>query len=156
MKKKIFYIAGIMIPALLLLSDCAPAAAEPEEIAPPAETPEEAMESDEEAEEKAPPAGTPEVDVEEEGAIMEEMDPSVDMSDQAIENSMVAVDMVYSSGPGWIVIHGDDGGSLGQVVGHVAVQDGENTDVMVKVDEAAATDTLYAMLYLDAGEGLIS
>lgn len=84
--------------------------------------------------------------------MMEEMDPGVEVSDQAIENGNVSVDMVYSSGPGWIVIHADDGGSPGPVIGFAAVQDGENSDVMVEVDESAATDTLFAMLHTDAGQ----
>jgi len=84
--------------------------------------------------------------------MMEEMDPSLEVSDQAIENGNVSVDMVYSSGLGWIVIHADDNGSPGPVIGYAAVQDGETLDVMVEVDEDAATQTLFAMLHTDAGQ----
>ena len=78
--------------------------------------------------------------------------PSVTVSDQAIENGMVTVDQVVSDGQGWIVIHAQQDGAPGPVIGHAAVQDGENNDVSVEIDVANATETLYAMLHTDAGE----
>jgi hypothetical protein len=81
----------------------------------------------------------------------EAMTPSVTVSDQAIESGTVTVGAVVSDGPGWIVIHADDDGAPGPVVGHAAVSDGENTDVTVDIDTEAATETLYAMLHTDAG-----
>jgi LPXTG-motif cell wall-anchored protein len=78
--------------------------------------------------------------------------PSVTVSDQAIENDMVTVDEVVSDGQGWIVIHADQDGTIGPVIGWAAVQDGTNTDVSVEIDTANATETLYAMLHTDAGE----
>jgi hypothetical protein len=77
--------------------------------------------------------------------------PSVTVEDQAIENGQVTVTRVYSDGPGWIVIHADDAGSPGSVIGQTAVEDGENTDVVVEIDNEAATETLYAMLHEDTG-----
>jgi LPXTG-motif cell wall-anchored protein len=78
--------------------------------------------------------------------------PSVTVSDQAIENGTVTVDQVVSDGQGWIVIHAQQDGAPGPVIGHAAVQDGENNDVSVQIDVANATDTLYAMLHTDAGQ----
>ncbi len=78
--------------------------------------------------------------------------PSVTVNDQAVVDSTVTVAEVISDGPGWIVIHAQENGKPGPVIGHTAVSGGENTDVMVEVDVAQATETLYAMLHTDAGE----
>ena len=77
--------------------------------------------------------------------------PSVTVADQAITDGMVTVAEVVSQGPGWIVIHAQADGKPGPIIGYEAVVDGANQDVMVQVDAAAATDTLYAMLHTDAG-----
>lgn len=147
--KKTIFVLSILMASVLLFSACAPVAAEPEEVAPPAETPAEVMESDEEADEMAPPAGTPEAGEEEEGAMMMEA-PYVEVNDQTLADGTVTIAGVGSDGPGWIVIHADDGGP-GPVVGYAAVTDGNNTDVVVEIDTEAATETLYAMLHTDAG-----
>lgn len=77
--------------------------------------------------------------------------PAVEVSDQAIEDGTVTVDRVVSDGPGWIVIHADNNGAPGDVIGWAAVEDGENLDVVVEIDVDAATETLYAMLHADLG-----
>lgn len=82
----------------------------------------------------------------------QDMTPSVTVNDQPIEEGMVTVATVVSDGPGWIVIHADEEGAPGPVIGQAAVEDGENTDVMVEIDTEAATETLYAMLHEDSGE----
>ncbi|MEJ2208641.1 MAG: LPXTG cell wall anchor domain-containing protein [Anaerolineae bacterium] len=84
--------------------------------------------------------------------VQAQMTPSVEVSDQEIVNDTVTVDKVVSDGPGWIVIHADDNGSPGTVIGHSAVQDGENLDVSVPISTTQATETLYAMLHTDAGQ----
>ena len=86
-----------------------------------------------------------------EESAMEEIMPGVVVSDHTIENSMVTIDLVSSSGPGWIVIHIDNEGAPGPVIGYAAVQNGENMDVKVEIDEETATDMLYAMLHTDMG-----
>jgi len=82
----------------------------------------------------------------------QEVTPSVTVSDQAIEDAMVTVDSVVSDGQGWIVIHADEDGAPGAVIGQAAVSDGENTDVAVEIDVSQATETLHAMLHTDSGE----
>lgn len=77
--------------------------------------------------------------------------PSVTVNDQAIQNNSVTIARVVSDGAGWIVIHADQNGAPGPDVGHAAVSDGENNDVVVTIDMARATSTLYAMLHTDAG-----
>lgn len=77
--------------------------------------------------------------------------PSVTVNDQEIVDGMVTVAEVVSAGPGWIVIHVDNAGSPGPVIGHAAVVEGSNMDVRVEIDASQATETLYAMLHTDAG-----
>jgi predicted lipoprotein with Yx(FWY)xxD motif len=81
----------------------------------------------------------------------EEVTPFVEVSDQDIVDDSVTIAEVVSSGPGWLVIHAEADGNPGPVLGYTAVEDGENTDVVVEIDAAQATDTLYAMLHTDAG-----
>lgn len=78
--------------------------------------------------------------------------PSVTVENQEIVDGTVTVAQVVAAQDGWIVIHADDGGTFGAVIGHAAVTAGTNTDVTVTIDTAAATETLYAMLHVDAGE----
>ncbi|OGO04727.1 MAG: hypothetical protein A2Y73_07070 [Chloroflexi bacterium RBG_13_56_8] len=77
--------------------------------------------------------------------------PSVTVNDQEIQDGTVTVATIVSDGPGWMVIHADNNGAPGPVIGHTAVMDGENTDVVVDIDVDAATETLYAMLHSDLG-----
>jgi hypothetical protein len=84
-------------------------------------------------------------------SVAAQMTPSVTVSDQAIANGTVTVASVDSDGPGWIVIHTQQDGAPGPIIGHAPVSDGSNSDVVVEVDAAAATDTLFAMLHTDAG-----
>ena len=77
--------------------------------------------------------------------------PSVTVADQPITNDTVAIADVFSAGPGWIVIHADKSGSPGPVLGHAAVKDGDNKDVVVTLAAEGRTPTLYAMLHTDAG-----
>ncbi len=81
------------------------------------------------------------------------MTPSVAVEEQAVENGTVTVPEVVAAEAGWIVIHADNGsGAPGPVIGQTAVEVGINSDVVVEIDADAATDTLHAMLHVDAGE----
>ena len=64
----------------------------------------------------------------------------------------VTVAKVYSAGPGWIVIHAQQDEKPGPVLGQTRVDDGENSDIVVQLNTAGVTPTLYAMLHTDAGE----
>ena len=79
------------------------------------------------------------------------MTPSVTVSDQPITNDTVTIAKVVNNGPGWIAIHADNNGAPGPVLGHAAVKDGENDNVVVTLAAAGRTPTLYAMLHTDAG-----
>lgn len=78
--------------------------------------------------------------------------PSVTVSDQAVIDDSITLTEVVSDGPGWIVIHAQQDGAPGPVVGYAQVMDGSNLDVVVNIDITVATETLYAMLHTDAGE----
>ncbi len=79
--------------------------------------------------------------------------PSVSVSDQRLaDDTQVEVDEVRASGPGWIVIHKNDDGSPGAVIGQTQVEEGTNSDVTVELSEEASNQqTLYAMLHADTG-----
>jgi hypothetical protein len=86
-------------------------------------------------------------------AAQDAMTPAVEVSDQVVVDGMVTVSKVVSDGPGFMVIHADNGeGSFGPVIGFRWVNPGENFNVRVRIDAAAATSTLYAMLHLDDNE----
>ncbi len=78
--------------------------------------------------------------------------PSVTAAAQEIIGGSVTISEVVSDGPGWLVIHAQADGKPGPILGYSAVSDGENRDVTVQIDAANATETLYAMLHIDAGE----
>ena len=78
--------------------------------------------------------------------------PSVVVEDQSIESGQVTIASVVSDGAGWLVVHAQVDGKPGPILGFSPVDDGENSAVLVEIDAANATETLYAMLHTDAGE----
>jgi hypothetical protein len=78
--------------------------------------------------------------------------PSVTVTDQDSDGSSVTIDSVVAAVPGWIVIHLDNNGSPGPVIGQSAVEVGDNGNVTVSLDPALDADTsLWAMLHVDEG-----
>jgi subtilisin-like proprotein convertase family protein len=81
--------------------------------------------------------------------------PSVTAADQTLDDlsTIVMVPEAVSDGPGFMVIHEDNGtGGIGGVIGHAALTDGVNTNVEVELERPATNgETLYAMLHRDAG-----
>jgi len=89
--------------------------------------------------------------------------PSIGISDQAIlgsdatmgetETAVLVADGVLSDGPGWLVVHADDGsGAPGAVIGFAPVMDGYNSDVMVELAIEDVTPVVFPMLHVDTGE----
>jgi len=80
--------------------------------------------------------------------------PQVKAVDQTlIDGNKVKIDLVTSSGPGWLVIYTlNDAGQPVQPIGQAPIKDGENRDVTVQVDPSRATGTLYAQLHVDHGQ----
>ena len=105
----------------------------PEPTEAPAETEDELTEAD--AEEEAPMISN---------AVM--------TADQALgEGATVTIASVTSDTAGWLVIHAQADGKPGPILGKTMISAGENSDVIVEIDTAGATETLYAMLHVDAG-----
>ena len=77
--------------------------------------------------------------------------PMVAVRDQDATAGTVMIEQIIAADPGWIVIHTEQNGGPGPVVGYVGVPAGLSNDVVVEIDTAAATPRLYAMLHADAG-----
>jgi predicted lipoprotein with Yx(FWY)xxD motif len=90
----------------------------------------------------------PEEEAVEEPAVLN----TVTVTDQELgSGNTVTVANVTTDSAGWLVIHAQAGGSPGPIVGFAPVETGENSDVLVNIEAAGATETLYAMLHVDAG-----
>ncbi len=75
--------------------------------------------------------------------------PDVFVLDQPLVNGEIVVERVVSDGPGWLVVHFDDDGDLGLIIGFVPLVDGVNEVVTVPLVETAVTDELFIMLHSD-------
>lgn len=82
----------------------------------------------------------------------EQLTPSVTVSDQDAGEGTVTISEVVADSPGWLVIHVTKDGAPGPVIGRAAVEPGANPDVVVEIDLNRATQQLFAMLHLDAGQ----
>ena len=76
---------------------------------------------------------------------------NVDPASLQIVDGVLTVPSITSSSAGWLVVHADDGGTFGPVIGYAALAEGENTDVAVEIDADAATETIHLMLHEDGG-----
>ncbi len=79
------------------------------------------------------------------------MQPMLKVSNQQVVNGTVKIDDVVSAGPGWVVIYTVTNGQPDQNIGYTHVNDGDNPNVIVKIDTTKPVDTLYAMYHTDAG-----
>jgi len=76
----------------------------------------------------------------------------IQMADQPVaDDNTVVADTVVMDGPGWLVIHADNGGKPGPVLGHTAVHAGRNANVSVEISADGRTDSLWPMLHEDTG-----
>lgn len=78
--------------------------------------------------------------------------PQVIVNDQVSTDGTVTIAQANSAAEGFLVIHADDDGSFGAVIGHAPLYPGANYNVVVDIDTTQATSTLYAMLHEDTGE----
>lgn len=76
----------------------------------------------------------------------------ITVRDQQIEDSRVVVDSVNAPENSWLVIHRDENGQPGEVIGYTDLSEGANSNVRVQVNSQRVTNTLYAMLHKDEGE----
>lgn len=80
------------------------------------------------------------------------LQPSITVSNQAIESAMITVDQVISNGAWWLVIHRQNpDGSMGDPIGATLLKNGVNKNVVVKLDLLNATPILFATLNEDHG-----
>ncbi len=81
------------------------------------------------------------------------MAPSVEASDQTVENGIVAADKVTAGENGWLVVHRTDAEMKpGPVVGYAPLRKGDNMDVAAILQEdVAAGDMLMLMVHSEAG-----
>jgi predicted lipoprotein with Yx(FWY)xxD motif len=77
--------------------------------------------------------------------------PSVTVNDQQYDGTSVVVADAVSAGPGWMVIHAQANGNIGDPIGETQLNSGDNKNIVVKIDPTKATPVLYAMLHVDAG-----
>lgn len=76
---------------------------------------------------------------------------AINTEDQEIKNGKIAVKQVSAESDAWIVIHADNNGKPGAILGQSKIQAGANTNVEVDINISKVTPTLYAMLHTDAG-----
>lgn len=78
---------------------------------------------------------------------------SLSVSDQTGDGSAVVVDEASISGAnGFVVIHADQDGAPGPVIGHVAIPEGTSTGLSVPLDQPlSSTATVWPMVHFDAG-----
>ncbi len=105
-----------------------------------------AGETDEEASETAGEETT-----EEDASPFADLEPSVTVHSQDVIRGQVTIAEAVVPVEGWVVIHADDAGSFGPIIGQAHLEPGPTTDLAVAIDVDAATETLYAMLHTDGG-----
>jgi plastocyanin len=133
-----------------------PAVATPTEPLPATDTPEpEPTEEPEPAatdEPEATATSEPEPTATEEPEEMDMAAGGLEVEDQELSaDNTVTIPLVESDGDGWLVIHADNDGAPGPVIGFAAVSAGSNEDVAVTIDPAGGTETVHAMLHVDEG-----
>jgi plastocyanin len=73
------------------------------------------------------------------------------LNQEVIEGS-VTIQEVATDLPGWVVIHADEAGAPGPIMGYTNIPPGIHRNIMVEIDPALIdVDILYARLHIDAG-----
>lgn len=96
-------------------------------------------------------ADTPASAASEEQGDADALEPAILVQGQDVIKGKVLVDQVVAQVDGWIVIHADDAGSIGPIIGQASLDAGVSDEISVAIDVDAATTTLYAMLHRDGG-----
>ncbi len=79
-------------------------------------------------------------------------DPGIVVEDQVSLNGMVTIASVTADSAGFIVIHADENGQPGHVVGVSPVAAGATENLSIMIDGAMATPVLHAMFHIDDGQ----
>lgn len=76
--------------------------------------------------------------------------PEITIADQELlDDGLLQVASVYAINPGWLLIHSDDDGAVGDLLGFTAVKTGLNENLIAPIQWREATPTLHAILYED-------
>jgi hypothetical protein len=79
--------------------------------------------------------------------------PAITVADQDLgEDGRLRISSVQIAEAGWVVVHAQRDGAVGEVLGFTAVAPDENSDIEVQIDPLQATDTLAVTLHDDLGE----
>ncbi|MEZ4710411.1 MAG: fasciclin domain-containing protein [Caldilineaceae bacterium] len=78
--------------------------------------------------------------------------PEIFTVDQEIIDGTIRVVRVTANEAGFVVVHTDDSGNPGPVIGYAPIPAGVSANVTVPIDADAATDTLHVMLHVDGGQ----
>lgn len=82
-------------------------------------------------------------------------EPSLSVSPQVLSGGDVVVDSLYLDKPGFLVVHKDENGAPGAVIGHSDLISGEKTNSKIAIDSSQAGSKVFAMLhYDDNGNGI--
>lgn len=77
---------------------------------------------------------------------------SLEAVDQAGDGTRLTVDTATVQGAaGFVIVHREDKGGPGPVVGHAAIPEGSSRSVVVTLDEKVAPGPYWVMLHRDAG-----
>lgn len=76
--------------------------------------------------------------------------PAIEVADQALAtDGQLTVDNVFALAPGWLVVHNSGSSAVGEPLGQVPVQPGNNTDLTFSIRWRDAQTELLAVLYED-------
>lgn len=78
--------------------------------------------------------------------------PFIQLSAQSIADGVVVVDNLYTTLPSWLVIHSDESGVPGEVLGNLALSSGLYNNLSVPLRSTVSSTVLWAMLHVDEGE----
>ncbi|MHA2362690.1 MAG: DUF7282 domain-containing protein [Candidatus Hodarchaeales archaeon] len=82
--------------------------------------------------------------------LLDEIQPQVVVSDQPIIRDIITVDLItLDTSNGWIVIHADNYGAPGIILGESPVIMGRNFNIPVEIQKEYRTAILHAMLHID-------
>ncbi len=85
----------------------------------------------------------------------EEKKPELSVSSQSLIEDKVIIDYLYLDKPGYVVIHSDNDGQPGEVIGHSDLISGEANYIQILIDETKAGTKIFVMLhYDDNGDGI--
>ncbi len=75
--------------------------------------------------------------------------PDIAASDQSPNDNTVDIDGLFLNKPGFVVIHADNNGRPGAVIGYSGLVAGAKKDFKVAVDTEKTSSRVYAMLHYD-------